>query len=245
MAKTLRENQDAHGHLMYDFFKGQDVFEIVQRNDGFIQAIPVSTYFGEYRQWPGIEREAMRYVRGRVLDVGCGAGRHSLYLQQKNRFDVLGIDVSPLAVKVSRLRGLKKAKVISFENVSSRLGVFDTVLMMGNNFGLFQSFRKARLLLHRLHSMTEEGARIVAEVRDPYKTKDPAHFAYHRRNRRHGRMAGQIRMRVLYRKFATPWFDYLFVSREEMKQILHGTGWKASRFLGRGPGYVAVIEKVA
>src|SRR5881628_1685133 len=97
------------------------------------------------------------------------AGRHSLYLQQKKRLDALGIYVSPLAVKVSKLVGLKKAEVISFENVSPRLGVFDTVLMMDNNFGLFQSSRKARSLLRRLHKMTEQDARIVAEVRDPYK----------------------------------------------------------------------------
>ncbi len=228
--------------MMHDFFKGQDVSEVIQRDDGFIDAMQVSIYFQEYRKWPGIERDAMRYVRGRVLDVGCGAGRHSLYLQKK-RLDVLGIDVSPLAVKVSKLRGLRKTKVISFENVSSKLGVFDTILMMGNNFGLFQSFKKARSLLYRLYEMTGRDARIVAEVRDPYKTKDPDHLAYHRRNERRGRMGGQIRMRILYRKFATPWFDYLFVSRDEMKQILEGTGWKARRFLGRGPGYVAVIEK--
>ncbi len=244
MAKTLTDNQDAHGHLMYDFFKGQEVFEIVERDDGFIQALPMTLYFGEYRKWPRIEREAIRYVRGRVLDVGCGAGRHSLYLQKK-RLDVLGIDVSPLAVKVSRMRGVKKARVVSFEDVSSRLGVFDTVLMMGNNFGLFQSFKKARLLLGRLRGITRKGARIVAEVRDPYKTRDPDHLAYHERNRRLGRMAGQIRLRVLYRKFATPWFDYLFVSRDEMKHILQGTGWKARRFIGLGPGYVAIIEKIA
>ncbi len=244
MVKTLSESQDAHGHLMYDFFKGQEVFEIVERDDGYIQALPMTLYFDEYRQWPRIEKNAMKHVRGRVLDVGCGAGRHSLYLQKK-KLDVLGIDISPLAVKVSKLRGLKKARVMSFESVSSKLGTFDTVIMMGNNFGLFQSFRKARSLLHRLHKMTREGARIIAEVRDPYKTKDPDHLTYHRRNKRHGRMAGQIRMRVRHRKVATPWFDYLFVSREEMKQILQDTGWKARRFFGRGPGYAAVIEKTS
>src|SRR6266849_1820242 len=165
MVKTLTENQDAHGHLMYDFFKGQEVFEIVERDDGYIQALPMTLYYGGYRQWPSIEKSAMKYVRGRVLDVGCGAGRHSLYLQKK-KLDVLGIDNSPLAVKVSKLRGLKRARVISFEDVSSRLGVFDTVLMMGNNFGLFQSLRKARSLLRKLHEVTGVGARIIAEVRD-------------------------------------------------------------------------------
>src|SRR2546426_6190891 len=103
MVKTLRENQDAQGHLMDAFFNREDVCEIIQRDDGFIEASPVSTYFREYRQWPRIERDAMSYVRGRVLDIGCGAGRHSLYLQKK-RLDVLGVDVSPLALKVSKRR---------------------------------------------------------------------------------------------------------------------------------------------
>jgi len=245
MPKSLTETQDAQGRLMNDFFKGRDVSEIIQRDDGFIEANPVSMYFRTFRQWPRIERDAMNYVRGRVLDVGCGAGRHSLYLQQKKKLDVIGIDASPFAVKISKRRGLKKVKVMSFENVSSKLGTFDTVIMMGNNFGLFHSFRRARLMLRRLHKVTGAGGRIVAETLDPYDTRDPDHLAYHRRNRRRGRMGGQIRMRILYRKIATPWFDYLFVSRDEMEKLLQGTGWKARRVLGRGPSYVAVIEKTS
>ena len=74
MVKTLTGSQDAQGRLMYDFFKGKDVFEVIKRDDGFIQANPVSTYFREYRQWSRIEKDAISYVRGRVLDVGCGPG---------------------------------------------------------------------------------------------------------------------------------------------------------------------------
>ncbi len=58
-------------------------------------------------------------------------------------------------------------------------------------------------------------------------------------------MAGQVRIRVRYLKYATPWFDYLFVSRAEMRAILDGTGWKVRHILSsRSPAYVAVIEKV-
>ena len=58
-------------------------------------------------------------------------------------------------------------------------------------------------------------------------------------------MAGQVRMRVRYQKYATPWFDYLLVSRKEMQKILRGTGWAVKRFIApRGPFYVAVIIKV-
>jgi hypothetical protein len=76
------------------------------------------------------------------------------------------------------------------------------------------------------------------------KTDNPLHFAYHRRNRRRGRMAGQLRIRVRYQKYATPWFDYLVVSRKEMGTLLRGTGWAVERFLPGAPTYIAVIGKI-
>jgi hypothetical protein len=99
--------------------------------------------------------------------------------------------------------------------------------------------------LHRLHALTSPNARIITETSDVYQTQDPIHLQYHRRNRRRGRMSGQVRIRVRYRHYATPWFDYLMVSPAEMKPILTGTGWHVRRFLkSAGPTYVAVIEKL-
>jgi SAM-dependent methyltransferase len=167
-----------------------------------------------------------------VLDIGCGAGRHSLHLQEKG-FDVLGIDVSPLAIKVCRLRGVK------FKPNS-----FDTIIMMGNNFGLFGSLTKARRLLKRFHSMTSQDALIIAETRDPYRTDNPDHLKYQEYNRNRGRMSGQLRLRIRFKKYVTPWFNYLLVSKEELKEILDGTGWKVKGFLDSGNSiYVALMEK--
>jgi 2-polyprenyl-3-methyl-5-hydroxy-6-metoxy-1,4-benzoquinol methylase len=86
----------------------------------------------------------MEFVKGRVLDIGCGAGRHSLYLQKRG-FDVLGIDSSPLAIKVCKLRGLKQAKVMSIEELNFKPNSFDSVITLGSNFGLFGSFEKAKI----------------------------------------------------------------------------------------------------
>jgi len=185
----------------------------------------------------------MEFARGRILDIGCGAARHSLYLQEKG-FDVLGIDVSPLAVRVCRLRGLKKAEVMSIEDVDFKPDSFETILVMGNNFGLFGGFEKARRLLKRFHKMTSRNALIIAETRDPYKTDNPAHLEYQELNRKRGRMSGQLRIRIRFRKYATRWFDYLIVSKAEMKEILKGTGWKVKGFIDSGDsGYVALIDK--
>lgn len=240
----LKDHEDGFGHEMMDRLLGKGGYEIVERDDGLFEVSSGSkSYFTRYEEWPDTERRAMRFVRGRVLDIGCGAGRHSLYLQEKGH-DVVGLDNSPLAVEVSRQRGLKKARVLPITQVTSKLGVFDTILMLGNNFGLFGNPRRARWLLRRFQNLTSEEGRIVAGTVDPYDTEVPEHLEYHRMNRKRGRMAGQTKLRIRYRRFVTPWFEYLFVSRDEMKAILGGSGWEVRCFLdSEGASYVAIIDK--
>jgi SAM-dependent methyltransferase len=243
----LKSDQDAYGHQLYDFYKGHKVIEIVERDDGLID--PSETYpkyyLAEYRNWSSREKSATRYVKGRVLDIGCGGGRWSLYLVKKGH-NVLAIDTSPLAVKVCKLRGLHNVMLKSITEIDSSLGRFDTILMMGNNFGLFGNPKRARQLLKRFHNMTSPNSRIIAESLDIYKPPvDPVHRKYHRRNRRLGRMPGQVRMRIRYSTYVTPWFDYLLVSRLEMIAILRGTGWRLASVIRseKGPAYVGIIEK--
>jgi len=239
----LKDHQDAYGHSLWDCLKGTAQAQVLERDDGLVEADGLKGYFSTYRDWRPIEKKAMRYVRGRVLDIGCGAGRHALYLQDKG-LDVVGIDNSPLVVRVCQERGLKDARLVPIARIGPGLGVFDTVLMLGNNFGLFGSFDGARRLLGRLGRMTSRRGRIVAMSRDAYRTDDADHLAYHARNRARGRMSGQIRMRVRYRRYAMPWFDYLIVSKDEMEDILEGTGWAVKRYLDSDAGYyMAIIDK--
>ncbi len=242
---VVKDREDAFGHMLLDFHEGlRHGSEIVERDDGYFDAAGgPAAYFTEYRDWGPHEKKAMKHATGRVLDIGCGAGRHSLYLQKRG-LDVLGIDVSPLAVKTAQARGLKKATVLSVTKVSRGLGVFDTILMLGNNFGLFGSERRARWLLRRFAGATGDDARIIAESNDVYRTEVRAHLRYHRLNRRRGRMPGQVRIRIRYETYVTPWFDYLLASPKEMAGILDGTGWSIDRILkSGGPAYIAVIRK--
>ena len=240
----LSDRQDAFGHEMHDYLNGKDGYEVVERDDGFIDnSLGPKLYFLEYEEWLACEREAMGFVTGRVLDVGCGAGRHALYLQQQG-LEVVGIDSSPLAIEICRARGLRSAQVLSITQLSHRLGVFDTILMLGNNFALVGNPRRARWLLKRFHRMTPRAGRIVAQTRDPYKTDIPEHLEYHARNRERGRMSGEARIRVRYKKYVTPWIDFLMVSQAELESILTGTGWAVARFIDGEQGtYIAVIEK--
>jgi SAM-dependent methyltransferase len=235
-------SDDVYGGLLHDLVDGKDVFEIVERDDGFIYVFAAGYLLAPFRKWPSLDRRAMRYVRGRVLDLGCGGGRVALHLQARG-LEVVGIEVSAGAVEICRRRGVRDVRRCAIEDVDESLGVFDTIVMLGNNFGLFASAAKARRLLRRFHRLTTDRGRIVAETRDVYRTDDPAHLAYQERNRARGRMSGQIRIRVRYRDQATPWFDYLMVSPDELRELAEPAGWRVARILDSDDTYVAVLEK--
>lgn len=129
-------DQDAYGRAIRDFHKDGEGFELVERDDGWIgPSGGPDQYFRTYEDWPARQQAAMDHVEGRVLDIGCGAGRHALYLQERGH-EVVAIDVSPNAVQVSRDRGLSDVRKLGIESVTGLEGPFDTILMLGNNFGL-------------------------------------------------------------------------------------------------------------
>jgi SAM-dependent methyltransferase len=244
-----KDSQDAYGHEVWDYFNKRPSYEVVERSDGYIDPFPSDVaprlYFASIKDWPEVERKAIRYARGRVLDVGCGAGRVALYLQNQRKLDVLGIDISPLAIRVCKRRGLRKSKLLAFENIDFKPASFDTVIMLGNNFGLFGSRAKAKRLLRKLSVMTSANAVLIGGSLDPYETDNPDHLEYHKRNRAKGRMSGQVRIRVRYRAYIGKWFDYLLVSPDEMMEIASGTGWGVRHITKseETPYYVGVLRK--
>jgi SAM-dependent methyltransferase len=241
----MEPKKDAYGQEVWAFFQKKKSYEIVERDDGLIDLTEgPAAYFAEFKDWPKIQKQAIKFAKGKVLDIGAGAGRVSLYLQ-KQGFDVTAIDNSPLAIEVCKKRGVKHARILPIEKISVfKPSTFDTIIMFGNNFGLFGSFKKAKTLLKKLHRITSPSALIIAESTDPYKTDDPAHLAYHKFNKKRGRMPGQLRIRIRFRNYISDWFDYLLVSKDEMKKILKDTGWRIKKFIDSDNStYCAIIEK--
>lgn len=240
----LKDSEDAFGHGIYDHFKGIEVEEVIERSDGYIDvSMGPNAYLSKFEDWPVHEKRAMRFAKGRVLDIGCGGGRHAIYLQNEG-LDVLGIDNSPMALKCCKERGLKKTKLMDITRITKKIGRFDTIVMMGNNFGLFANPKRAKWLLRKFRKITTAYAHIIAETMNPYGTDKKEHLAYHKLNQNMGRMGGQVRIRCRYKKYKTPWFDYLLVSKEELQEILKGTGWQVKKFLNSKYGsYIMILEK--
>jgi len=240
----LTLDKDIFGRMLLAHHQGHDGSHFIERSDGLLDEFPSGAYFGA--DWSEGEKQAMNLVRGRVLDVGCGAGRHSLRLQKQGH-KVTAIDVSPLAIRVCRVRGVRDARILDIACLN-RLPArsFDSVIMFGNNFGLVGTPFRARGIMKALHRITAPGAKIFAGSLNPHQTSNLLHLAYHGWNRAHNRPAGLTRLRVRFGTRVGPWIDWLHVSPAEMKKILGGTGWKMARRLGdKSPGYVAVLEKVS
>jgi SAM-dependent methyltransferase len=231
---------------MYNYLHGIRSQEIIERDDGMFSLSPgPALYFAPYEEWPAIEQKAIAIARGRVLDVGCGAGRHSLYLQERG-YEVLSVDNSPLCLEVCRQRGVRHLRELSVTQISARLGIFDTILMLGNNFCLVGNPQRATWLLRRLAAMTSAQACILAGLRNPYGTDQPEHLEYHAWNRRRGRLAGAARIRVRYKKAVTPWIEFLMLSSDELRALLANTPWRIEIiFEEPGGNYVAVLDKSA
>jgi Methyltransferase domain len=237
---------DAFGRALVDWEAGGDDPEVFERDDGTKDlGAGHELYFASYASWPESERQALRETRGRVLDVGCGAGRVALHLQDKG-FDVVGIDASELAILTARRRGLRQGWHMAADRLGRRIGSFETIVLFGNNFGMFGTPERIRMAFEQWALWTEPGAIVLAESTTPYCGGAPlVDRGYYRRNREQGLMPGQIRLRIRYRRWTSPWFDWLFVSRRDMRELLKGTGWRQSHVFGADTTapYVALLEK--
>nr|WP_111650845.1 methyltransferase domain-containing protein [Actinoplanes lutulentus] len=218
------------------------VIEVIERDDGLINGAPADHYLDEPGDWQSYDRRALKLCRGRVLDIGAGAGRIAVELQRRG-IAVTGLDTSAGAIEVARKRGVLDTVLTTVDEFARASVRYDTFLLLGNNLGLLESAERAPVFLAALARLAAPGARIVAQGSDPYGTRDPVHVAYHERNRQRGRLGGQLRLRLRYREVATEWFDYLNCSAAELETLLDGTGWRLKSIDDRDrPYYLAVME---
>ncbi|MFI7337174.1 class I SAM-dependent methyltransferase [Streptomyces sp. NPDC050085] len=139
--------------------------EVIERDDALISANDAARYFSEPAQWSALDRWAWEQAEGRVLDVGCGAGRHAVAWGARG-YDVVGVDPSPGAVRITRERGIT-AVVGSVPSLPEGLGQFDTIALCGDSLGLLGGPDQASRVLSALAAVARPGARLVGTGTDP------------------------------------------------------------------------------
>ena len=125
----------------------------------------VAYLFRDFSGMPILEQKALLLAKGKVLDVGCGAGSHSLYLQNEKKLAVTAIDISEKAVEACKLRGLSNAKVEDILHLETD-EKFDTILLLMNGTGIFGKLENVPNYLKKLKSLLAENGQILIDSSD-------------------------------------------------------------------------------
>jgi SAM-dependent methyltransferase len=125
----------------------------------------VAYLFRSYNDMPLLEQKAMQLSKGKILDVGCGAGSHSLYLQNKEGAEVTAIDISENAIQACALRGIKNVHVQDILKMDET-EKFDTILLLMNGTGIFGKLDQVAVYLTKLRSLLNENGQILIDSSD-------------------------------------------------------------------------------
>ena len=128
----------------------------------------VAYLFRSYKEMPLLEQKALQLSNGKTLDVGCGAGSHSLYLQNEKKLIVRSIDISPNAIEACQLRGIKNAQLQNILDVDSGNpeNKFDTILLLMNGTGIFGTLKNTTQYLQKLKSLLNPNGQILIDSSD-------------------------------------------------------------------------------
>lgn len=165
-------NKDIFGKALRDFNNNnysalrpssarEDIITSTNISDEDI--LPVNYLFRDYRAMPEIEQKALQLCTGKVLDVGCGAGSHSLHLQSKG-FDITAIDSSKGAIEVSKQRGVLDSH--HTELLKYKKETFDTILLLMNGSGIFQELKQVNTYLEHLKSLLNPNGQLLIDSSD-------------------------------------------------------------------------------
>lgn len=155
--------KDLFGEAILDFQTNNDPQALITETTiSEADEMEVAYLFRDFGQMPAIEQRALQLCKGTILDVGCGAGSHSLYLQQQN-LDVTAIDISSKAIETCRLRGVKNPIV---QNILEVEGKFDTLLLLMNGTGIFGTLNQSTHFLQKLKSILNANGQILIDSSD-------------------------------------------------------------------------------
>ena len=235
----MEKKKDAMGRAIADFAKDGRADKLRVFSPMFDEdEIPVQVLFRSYDEMPMLERRALDLVKGRTLDVGAGSGCHSLVLQERG-FDVLAIDLSPLAVETMKKRGVKKVREQDFFTLE---GQFDTILMLMNGIGIVGSLERMNEFFHRLDSLLAPGGQLLCDSSDisyVFENEDGT-IDYPST----GRYFGEVGFRMQYKDTIGEPFSWLYIDFDMLKQKAEANGYEAEMVAqGEHYDYLARITK--
>ena len=159
----MKTDHDPMGHAIGDYHRSGKAARLRVFSPMFDEdEIPVATLFRPYDDMPALEQEALRTATGAILDVGAGAGCHSLVLQAMGK-QVTAIDISPLAVATMRERGVQDVREQDFFTLD---GQYDTILMLMNGIGIVGALSRLPAFFMQLDALLAPSGQVLCDSSD-------------------------------------------------------------------------------
>ena len=233
--------KDIFGKAMFDFQTNNSPEDIITETTiSEEDEMSVDYLFRSYNEMPKIEQKALQLATGKILDVGCGAGSHSLSLQNDRNLEVTSIDISEKAIETCKLRGVKNAKVqniLDFEGEK-----FDTIILLMNGVGIFGKLENCNKYLSKLKSLLKEGGQILLDSSDIIYMFDededggkwiPSNNDYY----------GELVFNISYKGEKEEPFDWLYLDYNTLQNAAVANGLKCELILeGEHYDYLARLS---
>lgn len=196
----------------------------LETDTGYVgPALSPEWFFRTHDEWDWWERELLEQVTtGPVLDLGAGAGRVALWLQERG-LDVVAVEASPLAAGVCRARGVRDVRLADLNNPPNDQA-WAAILLLCGNLGLGGSYEGVRQLLRRLADVSAPGAVLVGDTVDPAGP-------------------GDVRLRIRYRGQATPWWRQYNIAPDELVALISDTGWTLEHHILELPDHAVLLRR--
>ena len=221
--------KDVLGQAIMDYHRGTFEGKLwVNNMYGPKEEMPVTVYFRNIDEMPEIEWVAVQESRGRILDIGAGAGSHALALQDMDK-DVTALEISPLSATVMKERGVRQILCQDFFMLgpggaavpvpdSPADNTYDTLLLMMNGIGLAGTLVGLRRFFRHARGLLRPGGQLLFDSSDIaylYKGHPPKEGDYY----------GEIWYQYAYRRQRSEWFKWLFIDRVTLAGIAAEEGW--------------------
>ncbi len=231
--------KDLMGQAIHDYYHDNTPEDLqTETSISELDELPVAYLFREYEEMNALEQKALDLSRGKVLDIGAGAGSHSLYLQEKG-LDVTALDISPKSIEVCKARGIRQAvcgNMLQFAEPG-----FDTVLLLMNGTGIFQSLQVIDIYLKKLHSLLNDGGQVLIDSTDIIYMFDadedggvyiPAEGYY-----------GELDYVVHYKGQSEDPVKWLYLDFNTLKNAAENNGFRIERVLQEEDSYLAKLTR--
>lgn len=208
---------DVLGQALHDKYYQTKPAELwIHNRYGPKEEMPVDVYFRHPADMPELELLAIKNCKGRVLDIGAGAGSHALLLQQQ-RFDVTALDISPMAMDVARARGV--AKTLVADVFAYRDSGYDTLLLLMNGIGLAGTLNGLKLFLQHAKTLLKPGGQLI------FDSSDIA-YLYEDDLPNDGKYYGELWYQYEYKHQQTEWFKWLYIDQRTLTDLAVADGWR-------------------